>query len=233
LPESEFTYLSKKIETPDVNAFKAIGHLRDSIAGGRDWTSALLESMEMWTLPEEYYKGRYYRYVIAGEAFDWLVLAERLLIDIQDLIPLEDTTELLFSGSIGADLTANDFKRLLGSAKYSAYLNYWYGIVVEEALLRCVEQEELKKALSSGLTTSRDMPEKAFNRLYGKEQKELFKKFRIDNPDVPNREMTLTESKEFTYWLFKYRVSNSDGSRIASDTRKAIMYLQKQGVKGF
>ena len=45
--------------------------------------------------------------------------------------------------------------------------------------------------------------------------------------------MTLTESKEFTYWLFKYRLANSDGSRIASDTRKAIGYLEKQGIKGF
>ena len=127
-----------------MNAVKAIDHLRDSIIEGNNWISALLESMEMWSLPEEYYKDRYYRYVIGGEAFDWLVLAERLLIEVEDLIPKENTTELLFRGTIGADLTPNDFKRLLGSNKYSAYLNYWYGIVVEEALLRCIEQEEIK-----------------------------------------------------------------------------------------
>lgn len=225
--------MSKKENILDVNAVKAIEHLRDSIIAGNSWISALLESMEMWRLPEEYYKDRYYRYVIGGEAFDWLVLAERLLIEVEDLIPKENTTELLFSGIIGSDLTPNDFKRLLGSNKYSAYLNYWYGIVVEEALLRCIEQEEIKRATSFGLNGSRDLSERAFNRLYGTDQKDLFKKFRVDNPHKLTTEMTLEESKEFTYWLFKYRLSNSDGSRIASDTRKAITYLDKQGIKVF
>ena len=225
--------MSNQSKILDPNALRAIKHLKESIVAGVNWISALLESIEMWTLPEEEYRGRHYKYVIAGEAFDWLVLAERLLIEVEGLISEEDSTALLFHGDIGSDLTSNDFKRLLGSNKYSAYLNYWYGIVVEQALLRSMEQEEVKMSISSGLNGSRNIAERAFNRLYGVEQKDLLKKFIMDNPKVSRKKMTLTESKEFTYWLFKYRLANSDGSRIASDTRKAIGYLEKQGIKGF
>jgi hypothetical protein len=39
--------------------------------------------------------------------------------------------------------------------------------------------------------------------------------------------MALRESKEFTYWLFKYRVKHSEPARMASDTKKGLDQLQK------
>jgi hypothetical protein len=39
--------------------------------------------------------------------------------------------------------------------------------------------------------------------------------------------MSMSESKEFTYWLFKYRVARSDKARIASDTRKGLDQLAR------
>ena len=36
---------------------------------------------------------------------------------------------------------------------------------------------------------------------------------------------TLTELKEFTYWLFKRRLRVSDKAKLASDTRKGISAL--------
>ena len=38
--------------------------------------------------------------------------------------------------------------------------------------------------------------------------------------------MTLTESKEFLYWLFKYRMEHSDKVKVASDTHKALAHLK-------
>jgi hypothetical protein len=43
--------------------------------------------------------------------------------------------------------------------------------------------------------------------------------------------MNLDELKEFTYWLFKYRVKHSEKSRVASDTKKALLYMQKHMIK--
>ena len=56
---------------------ESVAYLRDAIAKGKHWFIALLESIAMWTLSEENYKDRQHRYIIGGEAFDWLLLAER------------------------------------------------------------------------------------------------------------------------------------------------------------
>ncbi len=40
--------------------------------------------------------------------------------------------------------------------------------------------------------------------------------------------MHLTELKEFTYWLFKYRMLHCDKAKVASDTRKGLRLLQHQ-----
>ncbi|MEK7280882.1 MAG: hypothetical protein AAB037_00825, partial [Chloroflexota bacterium] len=42
--------------------------------------------------------------------------------------------------------------------------------------------------------------------------------------------LSLSQFKEFTYWLFKYRVKYCDKSRVASDTKKALHYLETQQI---
>ena len=62
--------------TEDARAI--IQRLEQAIIGGKHWYIALLEAIGLWTKAEENHNGRTYRYLIAGEAFDWLLLAERL-----------------------------------------------------------------------------------------------------------------------------------------------------------
>jgi hypothetical protein len=223
--------VSSKNTILDQSVSQSINYLKTSINQGNDWVSSLLASMALWTLPEENYKNRYYRYILGGEAFDWLVLAERLIAEVSDLIPEEEKIRLLFNGDLGENVSQEGFKDLLGPNKYSAYLNYWYGIVVEEALLHCVEQEEIKKSISVGFKSTSKASHRAFLRLYGFDHGDLLKKFKQDKMYPNKKQITLTESKEFTYWLFKYRVAHSDGSRVASDTRKAMVYMEKQGYQ--
>ncbi|GAI19828.1 unnamed protein product, partial [marine sediment metagenome] len=56
---------------------EAIRHLEQAITGGKHWYIALLEAIGLWDTAEETHNGRAYGYLIAGEAFDWLLLAER------------------------------------------------------------------------------------------------------------------------------------------------------------
>ena len=42
---------------------------------------------------------------------------------------------------------------------------------------------------------------------------------------VAQRELSLSELREFMYWLFKYRVRMCEPARVASDTRKALAQL--------
>jgi len=62
----------------------------------------------------------------------------------------------------------------------------------------------------------------------------LLKSFRQERGGSQLRSITLTELKEFTYWLFKYRLKHCEKARVASDTKKAMGYLKRQWAsKGF
>ena len=112
----------------------AIRHLEQAIASGQHWYLALLEAISLWETTEEVYCGRLCRYLINGEALDWLVLAERLCEAADALLPHDEKTTLLFQGKPPLKLATEEFKRLIGSKKYQQYLNFFYGITVEEAL---------------------------------------------------------------------------------------------------
>ncbi len=211
---------------------QAIEHLKNSLAQGRDWVPALLESMALWTLPEEVYEDRHNRYLLNGEAFDWLLLAERLLTEVDGLVPEDEKRDLLSSGEIPHSLTVDEFKSLLGPEKYSAHLNYWYGVVVEEAVIRCAEEEERKHLRSRGMRASHQATERAFHRVYGQGREGLREQFQSERGYPESSSMTDTEAKEFTYWLFKHRLIHGEGERVASDTRKGILFLQKMREQG-
>jgi hypothetical protein len=216
----------------DLSNVHAIAHLKNALAEGMNWVPALLESMALWTLPEEVYQNHHHRYLLDGEAFDWLLLAKRLLAEVDDLVPEEEKRYLLFSGDVSDSLTEEEFKNLLGPQKYSAYLNYWYGIVVEEALIQSAQEEERKQLHSGGVSASFAITDGAFRRVYGQEREELHRQFREEKGYSVASSFTATEAKEFTYWLFKYRLIHSEGERVASDTRKGILFLQKMWEQG-
>ena len=67
-------------QEPSSGCEEALAHLRQSIANGTHWFLALLEAIALWSLPEETVDERRYCYLIGGEAFDWLLLAERLIV---------------------------------------------------------------------------------------------------------------------------------------------------------
>ena len=50
--------------------------------------------------------------------------------------------------------------------------------------------------------------------------------FRREFKLTRRKKMSLTDLKEFTYWLFKMRLSKWDPARVASDTRKGINTLR-------
>lgn len=214
--------------TPDpLSNTQAIAHLKNALADGRDWVHALLESMSIWRLQEEVYQQEHHRYLLDGEAFDWILLAERLLEEVDGLVPEQEKKDLLFSGHSSPLITQDDFRNLLGSEKYSAYLNYWYGVVVEEAVIHSAEEEERKGLHAGGLLGYINVTSRAFRKVYGIDRETLQQQFCDEKGYSRALSFSPTQVKEFTYWLFKYRLINSEGERVASDTRKGILYMQR------
>jgi hypothetical protein len=209
---------------------EALLHLRRSVNSGVEWSQALLQTIGLWTLPEEVYQGRTYKYLILGEAFDWLVLAERLCAELDGVIPETQKMQLLFAGEFPDPVEPDEFRDMLGTNKYRAYLNFWYGVVVEEALQLAVEEEVRKRHIARCYADNEDLVEEAFNHLYGMSRSLLLEEFRAETRIPKRRALTLSDVKEFTYWLHKRRLVMWDPARVASDTRKGIrrLHLLKQ-----
>ena len=208
-----------------------ICEFRKNLEQKADWITSLIEAISKWTIPHETYLGRYYKYFICEEAFDWITLSERLCNDINDLIPQQEKEALLINGHVPCSFNVSNFKDTIGSDKYRGYLNFFYGITVEEALQLAVETEVQKQLLGNGKQYEKDFSTEAFLRIYQKPQVVLLKMFCDDHKLPYKLSLTQTEHKEFTYWLFKHRLSSSDRAKVASDTQKGLTLLRQMADK--
>ncbi|MDP2673837.1 MAG: hypothetical protein Q8Q00_02905, partial [Dehalococcoidia bacterium] len=123
--------MSRRTATTDYDTAvdDVLAGLRESVRdGGRHWFVALLQAVCEWPLAEEEVDCRRYRYQIGGEAFDWLLLAERLCEAIADVIPEDEREALLLHARFPTEVTEEEFRRLLCPAKHRAHLNFLYGV---------------------------------------------------------------------------------------------------------
>jgi hypothetical protein len=201
--------------------------MRQSIAAGQHWFDALLEAVGRWRVPEEHVGKRHYRYLVGGEAFDWLLLAERLVDAARDLIPQAEGDALIFEGRWPVEVDDDQFAERLGQAKLSAHLNYLYGVLVEEALQLSVEEEIHKERRSRAWGDDGRTDEPMFMRVYGKPREELMGQYYEETRILLGGRVAYADWKAFTYWLFKLRLRRQDKARVASDTRKGLAQLTR------
>jgi hypothetical protein len=206
---------------------EAVTYLKRAVDAGEHWYLALLKTMARWDRAEEVIGDRRYRYLIGGEAFDWLLLAERLLDELEGIATPEEREALLFHGQAPLQVEEDELQSLIGTPKYQAYLNYLYGIIVEEALQLAVEEEVAKERHAHVWSAAHVDGATVFHRIYGRDQDELLQEFQKERALPETDNLDLTDLKEFTYWLFKYRVRTHDGARVASDTRKGLAALSR------
>ncbi|HXX59120.1 MAG TPA: hypothetical protein VEI27_00395, partial [Dehalococcoidales bacterium] len=110
------------------------------------------------------------------------------------------------------------------------YLNFYYGVTIERALVMAVQEEIRKERTVAGYVKDQDNSDEAFRRIYGATEIEMLTAFRKIYRHRAAKSIGLTEFKEFTYWLFKFRVNHSERSKVASDTKKAIDWMSRNRV---
>lgn len=205
---------------------RIISGMRAAVEEGSHWFLALMTAVRNWPLPVEQVDGRLYRYLVGGEAFDWLLLAERLLDEMPDLVPEEESEALLFDGQLPLEVDETGLEQLLG-AKHRTHLNFVYGVSVEEALQLAVQGEVQKERFSTNVWDNGQLDDEVFNRVYGSPRACLAAEFRSQRGLPEGDGFSLAELREFTYWLFKHRMNYHDPARVASDTRKGLAQLQR------
>lgn len=205
----------------------ALPQFRRDLEAGEPWLDSLFLAIGAWTTSEENVHGRRYRYLVGGEAFDWLLLAERLLLAVDGLVPPAEAAQLLFHGKTYRSVSDAEFRALIGETKHRAAMNYWYGVRVEEALIMAVQHETRKARRGSVRHEENTLDESVYQNIYGASLSDLLKLYRTERRLRAEDGMNLDELREFTYWLFKRRRSSTDKERLASDTKKGLLFLNR------
>jgi hypothetical protein len=209
-----------------LNPEQAVEALRREVERGQPWYPALLEVVARWSAAEEELNGVRQRYLIGGEAFDWLLLAQRLIAEVEEHIPPAQLERLLIFGLPPDGSTEEDFARAIGRAKHRAHLNFQYGVTIEELLLLSAELELQKAGRLAG--AGQPQPDvMAYGRVYGKSLEELQLLYATETETRLATRMHQTELQTFTYWCSKYRLRTSEPARVASDTKKALALMSR------
>ena len=235
------TLAAEKVVTSTVGPGVAISDLSvdirstiDSLKANAGWTEpwyeSILRAIGEWTLPGETIDGRNWQYVIGGEALDWLTLAQRLATEIPYAIPPNELERLLFRGGLPVEVSPDRFRSLVGPYRYTAHLNFWYGVTVEEALQLAAEEKIRKSRLALCYQDGEQVVQETFRHLYGERQSTLIQEFfgsASGTQEHNGPDLSLTEHREFTYWLFKKRIQKWHPARVASDTRRGLDKLRE------
>ena len=88
-----------------------------------------------------------------------------------------------------------------------------------------MRSEVRKERVSLGLSARARVSDKVFSRIYGNTRQHLLAEFREESYEGDALEQPAVELKAFTYWLFKRRLQKCEPSRLASDTRKGLEWL--------
>ena len=168
--------------------------------------------------------------LIFNESFNWkavLLPILKIKYDFETIIDFYSETIKL----------GNQFKlkSLMPSRLYSAHLNYYYGVLVEQSIreIKRKDFEKEKNILSKSSFDSID--NEIFIFLYGKSKLNLWKEFSLNfrlkskSYYVPSK-IYCNESDNFDYWLSKRRILRCTRELNASLLSRGLEYLKGLGI---
>lgn len=204
-----------------------------------DWQQNLLTTVAAWPKENERAYDETFHYFIGGEAFNWKRLAERIATQLnaegQSSIPSEDIFDWLGDTGVFGRLGEEQFRRILGVDGWRAHLNYFYGVHIEQCLIAAIQSRIQKRRYGNGLPPSDDSSDRAYLGLYEETEETLWDQFIDENSlrisdliaESSEETRTIALDEEFTYWLFKRRIENTNAAQVADETRRALEMLSR------
>ena len=172
---------------------------------------------------------------IFQEALNWKATCKIILMKTQD--NLLDKIESDIFELKNLDKTSRDeIRSFLGPNLFSAHLNYYYGVIVEQAIREVLKNKYAKRENYSLGSESEKLDDKIFKDLYNQNIKELWSEFakseRLQNKSyyVPTK-IYCYEMDCFNYWLSKKRTLRSTPELNGSLISRGLEYLKKIGIK--
>ena len=204
-----------------------------------DWQITLLKTVAAWPKENERAYDETFHYFIGGEAFNWKRLAERIATQLTEeghsAVPTEDIFDWLGDTGVFGRLGEENFRRILGVDGWRAHLNFFYGVHIEQCLIAAIQSRIQKRRYGNGLPPSDDASDRAYLGLYEETEETLWQQFLDENSarladliaESPEETRTIGLDEEFTYWLFKRRIENTNAAQVADETRRALEMLTR------
>ena len=204
-----------------------------------DWQITLLKTVAAWPKENERAYDETFHYFVGGEAFNWKRLAERIATQLTEeghsAVSTEDIFDWLGDTGVFGRLGEENFRRILGVDGWRAHLNFFYGVHIEQCLIAAIQSRIQKRRYGNGLPPSDASSDRAYLGLYEETEETLWQQFLDENSarladliaESPEETRTIGLDEEFTYWLFKRRIENTNAAQVADETRRALEMLTR------
>ena len=130
----------------------------------KDWQISLLNEISNWDMNNK--KQKDLEYLIFEEALDWKLLAEIISYNKNGFIDDKLDRWLNFSDPLGG-FTEREIKSITNPKIYRSILSFYYGVIVERALIIDIQEKCYKNKISSGIYPDENDCDFFFVDLYG------------------------------------------------------------------
>ena len=193
------------------------------LASGISMHEALLTVIGRWSAKEEIVNDIQFRYWVSGEAFNWELLARRLLLSTNEINSDSALDQLLTEPFVLPGGDQSMITHFFSPQKYKAHLNFLYGVMLEEVIINVNELSAAKEILSQ---LSHETPlDTTYLNLYAHNYEDFIKLYQYENKLNFEEFSCLYDYQEFLYWSWKYRIRKSTPEKIAYDTQTGISYV--------
>lgn len=198
----------------------ALGLFREHAT--KDWHAAGISMVGAWPVTTDNSPNKLVYRLIGGEAMDWRQVIKLGHEADSTLFEKYDVASWLRNSDIHGDVGAHEFTDCLGEERYKAHLNFFYGVKVERSLLSVTVDDLVKNVVSCGGPANSVTRRQAYKELYGVTYIELKSQFQQYLKDSGIQVDLSDIEAEFRYWLFKFRLNNSERVKTASDTKRGL-----------
>jgi len=202
---------------------KKINELNNNFDSDELLIHTFLKIIGHWPLKSEIIGDMDYQYWINDEAFNWYLLASRIIFSVKDEQNIKKLDHFLSTVHFLPGSDQRIMINLFPPDKYRAHLNFIYGVILEEVIICFNEMEKNKDVLNQFNVT--DSINLVYLNLYGMDYTEFIRLYEFETKTKLDQFDTLHSYYNFLYWSWKYRLMKSTPEKIAYDSQSGINFL--------